>query len=162
MYIDYRELNKLQGYKFYSKFYLRSGYHQLRIQEEDIQKTAFGSRYSHYEFVVLPLGLTNAPTVFMDLLNRVCKPYLDKLVLVFTDNTLIYSQVEVEHGQHLRIILEFLRRQKLYTQLSKCEFWITEVHFLGHVIRSKGIHVVPSNIKATKNWEAPTRLTDVH
>ncbi|KAJ0575595.1 putative nucleotidyltransferase, Ribonuclease H [Helianthus annuus] len=134
MCIDYRELNKLtiknryplpriddlfdqlQGSSYYSKIDLRSGYHQLRIQEESVPKTAFRTRYGHYEFLVMPFGLTNAPAVFMDLMNRVCKPYLDKFVIVFIDDILIYSRTKEEHEQHLRTILELLKKEKLYAK----------------------------------------------
>ena len=179
MCIDYRELNKLtiknryplpriddlfdqlQGASYFSKIDLRSGYHQLRVQEEDIPKTAFRTRYGHYEFVVMPFGLTNAPAVFMDLMNRVCRPYLDKFVIVFIDDILIYSRSEEEHRQHLRLILETLRAEKLYAKFSKCEFWIREVNFLGHVVSEKGIHVDPSKIKAIENWSAPTTPIEI-
>ncbi|GKC62553.1 putative reverse transcriptase domain-containing protein, partial [Tanacetum coccineum] len=144
MCIDYRELNKLtiknryplpriddlfdqlQGSSVYSKIDLRSGYHQLRVRDEDIPKTAFRTRYGHYEFQVMPFGLTNAPAVFMDLMNRVCKPYLDKFVIVFIDDILIYSQ---EHAEHLRIILEFHKKEDMYAKFSKCDFWINIVQF---------------------------------
>lgn len=179
MCIDYRELNKLtiknryplpriddlfdqlQGSCFYSKIDLRSGYHQLKVLEADVPKTAFRTRYGHYEFLVMPFGLTNAPAVFMDLMNRVCKPYLDKFVIVFIDDILIYSRTKKEHGQHLRLVLELLRKEKLYAKLSKCEFWINEVHFLGHVVSDKGIHVDPAKIEAIKDWEAPTTPTEI-
>ncbi|GKA55498.1 putative reverse transcriptase domain-containing protein [Tanacetum coccineum] len=142
MCIDYRELNKLtvknryplpriddlfdqlQGSSVYSKIDLRSGYHQLRVRKEDIPKTAFRTRYGHYEFQVMPFGLTNAPAVFMDLMNRVCKPYLDKFVIVFIDDILIYSKNKKEHEEHLKAILELLRKEELYAKFSKCEFWI--------------------------------------
>ncbi|GJW81009.1 retrotransposon protein, putative, ty3-gypsy subclass [Tanacetum coccineum] len=142
MYIDYRELNKLivknhyplpriddlfdqlQGSSVYSKIDLRSGYHQLRVREEDIPKMAFRTRYSHYEFQVMPFGLINAPAVFMDLMNRVCKPYLDKFVIVFIDDILIYSKNKKEHEEHLKIILELLKNEELYAKFSKCEFSI--------------------------------------
>ncbi|GJQ91971.1 putative reverse transcriptase domain-containing protein [Tanacetum coccineum] len=141
MCIDYRELNKLtvknryplpriddlfdqlQGSSIYSKIDLRSGYHQLRVREQDVPKTAFRTRYGHYEFQVMPFGLTNAPAVFMDLMNRVCKPYLDKFVIVFIDDILIYSKDEREHEEHLKTILELLKEEKLYAKFSKCEFW---------------------------------------
>ncbi|KAI3754801.1 hypothetical protein L1987_54592 [Smallanthus sonchifolius] len=144
MSIDYRELNKLtiknryplpriddlfdqlQGSTCFSKIDLRSGYHQLRVLDEDIPKTAFRSRCGHYEFMVMPFGLTNAPVVFMDLMNRVCKPYLDKFVIVFIDDILIYSKTKAEHEQHLRLILELLKKEQLYAKLSKCEFWLKE------------------------------------
>ncbi|KAJ0623757.1 putative nucleotidyltransferase, Ribonuclease H [Helianthus annuus] len=179
MCIDYRELNKLtvknryplpriddlfdqlQGSSFYSKIDLRSGYHQLRIQEESIPKTAFRTRYGHYEFLVMAFGLTNAPAVFMDLINRVCKPYLDKFVIVFIDDILIYSKTKEEHEQHLRDILELLKKEKLYAKFSKCEFWLREVQFLGHVVNGNVIHVDPTKIEAIKNWESPNTPTEI-
>ncbi|GJV98588.1 hypothetical protein Tco_1553840 [Tanacetum coccineum] len=179
MCIDYRELNKLtiknrypllriedlfdqlQGSSVYSKINLRSGYHQLRVREEDIPKTAFRTRYKHYEFQVMPLGLTNAHAVFLDLMNRVCKPYLDKFVIVFIDYILIYSRNEKEHANHLRIILELLREEKLYAKFSKCDFWIHIVKFLGHLIDSQGLHVDPAKIKAVMNWTSPITPTEV-
>ncbi|KAD5961162.1 hypothetical protein E3N88_12635 [Mikania micrantha] len=179
MCIDYRELNKvtiknryplpriddlfdqLQGSRHFSKIDLRSGYHQLRIHEDDIPKTAFRTRYGHYEFLVMPFGLTNAPAVFMDLMNRVCKPYLDKFVIVFIDDILIYSQNEEDHKQHLKLVLQLLAKEKLYAKFSKCEFWLKEVHFLGHVVNDRGIQVDPSKIEAVKKWEAPTTPTEI-
>ncbi|GKB73722.1 putative reverse transcriptase domain-containing protein [Tanacetum coccineum] len=132
----------------YSKIDLRSGYHQLRVKDEDIPKTAFRTRYRHYKFQVMPFGLTNAPAVFMDLMNRVCKPYLDKFMIVFIDDILIYSRNKEEHADHLRIILELLKKEKLYAKFSKCDIWISIVQFLWHVIDSKGIHVDPAKIEA--------------
>ncbi|GJR77771.1 putative reverse transcriptase domain-containing protein [Tanacetum coccineum] len=136
MCIGYRELNRiddlfnqLQGSSVYSKIDLRSGYHQLRVRNEDIPKTDFRTRYGHYKFQVMPFGLTNAPAVFMDLMNRVCKPYLDKSVRVFIDDILIYSRNKEEHANHLRIILELLRNEELYPKFSKCDFWISTVQF---------------------------------
>ncbi|KAD4586096.1 hypothetical protein E3N88_23697 [Mikania micrantha] len=179
MCIDYRELNKvtiknryplpriddlfdqLQGSSYYSKIDLRSGYHQLRIQENDIPKTAFRTRYGHYEFLVMPFGLTNTPAVFMDLMNRVCKPYLDKFMIVFIDDILIYSKNQEEHAEHLRLVLELLKKEQLYAKFSKCDFWIREVQFLGHVVNEQGIHVDPAKIEAIKNWEAPKTSTEV-
>ncbi|GJU77814.1 putative reverse transcriptase domain-containing protein [Tanacetum coccineum] len=151
----------LQGSSVYSKIDLRSGYHQLRIREEDIPITAFRTRYGHYEFQVMPFGLTNAPAVFMDLMNRVCKPYLDKFVIVFIDDILIYSKNKEEHGEHLKTILNLLRSEKLYAKFSKCDFWLDSVQFLGHVIDSSGVHVDPAKIEAIKNWAAPTTPTEV-
>ncbi|GKB83273.1 putative reverse transcriptase domain-containing protein [Tanacetum coccineum] len=171
MCINYRELNKLtiknryplpriddlfdqlQGLSIYSKIDLRSGYHQLRVRDEDIPKTAFRTRYKHYEFQVMPFGLSNAPAIFIDLMNHVCKPYLDKFVIVFIDDILIYSNKE-EHANHLRIILELLKKEKLYAKFSKCDFWIHIVQFLGHLIDSQGLHVDPAKIEA-KLCEAP-------
>ncbi|GJT47642.1 putative reverse transcriptase domain-containing protein [Tanacetum coccineum] len=179
MCIDYRELNKLtvknryplpriddlfdqlQGSSVYSKIDLRSGYHQLRVREEDIPKTAFRTRYGHYEFQVMPFGLTNAPAVFMDLMNRVCKPYLDKFVIVFIDDILIYSKNKKEHEEHLKLILELLKKEELYAKFSKCEFWIPKVQFLGHVIDSEGIHVDPAKIESIKDWTSPKSPTEI-
>ncbi|GJY87570.1 putative reverse transcriptase domain-containing protein [Tanacetum coccineum] len=144
MCIDYHELNKLtvknryplpriddlfdqlQGSSVYSKIDLRSGYHQLRVRDEDIPKTAFRTRYGHYEFQVMPFGLTNAPAVFMDLMNRVCRPYLDKFMIVFIDDILIYSKTKEEHDAHLRLILELLKKEELYAKFSKCDFWLSK------------------------------------
>ncbi|GJR34165.1 putative reverse transcriptase domain-containing protein [Tanacetum coccineum] len=179
MCIDYRELNKLtvknryplpriddlfdqlQGSSVYSKIDLRSGYHQLRVREEDIPITAFRTRYGHYEFQVMPFGLTNAPAVFMDLMNRVCKPYLDKFVIVFIDDILIYSKTKGEHSEHLKIILDLLKKEKLYAKFSKCDFWLESVQFLGHVINREGVHVDSAKIKAIKNWPVPTLPTEL-
>ncbi|GJR14518.1 putative reverse transcriptase domain-containing protein [Tanacetum coccineum] len=179
MCIDYRELNKLtvknryplpriddlfdqlQGSSVYSKIDLRSGYHQLRVREEDISKTAFRTRYGHYEFQVMPFGLTNAPAVFMDLMNRVCKPYLDKFVIVFIDDILIYSKNKKSARGNLKIILELLKKEELYAKFSKCEFWIPKVQFLGHVIDNKGIHVDPAKIESVKDWASPKTPTEI-
>ncbi|GJW33263.1 putative reverse transcriptase domain-containing protein [Tanacetum coccineum] len=179
MCIDYRELNKLtvknryplpriddlidqlQGSSVYPKIDLRSGYHQLRVREEDIPKMAFKTWYGHYEFQVMPFGLTNASAVFMDLINRVCKPYLDKFVIVFIDDILIYSKNKKEHEEHLKAILELLKKEELYAKFSKCEFWIPKVQFLGHVIDSQGIHMDPAKIESIKDWASPKTLTEL-
>nr|GEZ07594.1 putative reverse transcriptase domain-containing protein [Tanacetum cinerariifolium] len=144
----------------YSKIDLRTGYHQLRIREEDIPITAFRTRYGHYEFRVMPFGLTNAPPVFMDLMNRVCTPYLDKFVIVFIDDILIYSKDKEEHEKHLKTILKLLKREQLYVKFSKCDFWLESVQFLGHVIDSEGVHVDPAKITAIKNWATSTTPTE--
>ena len=115
----------------FSKIDLRSGYHQLKIKPEDIAKIAFRTRYGHYEFLVMAFGLTNALAAFMDLMNRVFKKYLDKFVIEFIDDILIYSKTEEEQATHLRIALETLRKEKLYAKFSKCEFWLKEVQFLS-------------------------------
>nr|GEZ88530.1 putative reverse transcriptase domain-containing protein [Tanacetum cinerariifolium] len=154
--------DQLQGSSIYLKIDLRSGYHQLRVRDEDIPKTAFKTRYGHHEFQVMPFGLTNAPVVFMDLMNRVCKLYLDKFVIVFIDDIFIYSCNKEEHANHLRIILELLIKEKLYVKFSKCDFWIRTVQFLGHLIDSQGLHVDPAKIKAVKNWASPTTPTEIH
>ncbi|GKE43801.1 putative reverse transcriptase domain-containing protein [Tanacetum coccineum] len=179
MCIDYRELNKLTIKNRYplpriddlfdqlqcpccfSKIDLRSGYHQLRVREEDIPKTAFRTRYRHFEFIVMPFGLTNAPSIFMDLMNRVCKPYLDKFEIVFIDDILIYSKSEEEHEVHLKTILDLLKKEKLYAKFSKCEFWLQEVQFLGHVVNRDGIHVDPSKVESIKNWKTPESSTEI-
>nr|GEZ16385.1 putative reverse transcriptase domain-containing protein [Tanacetum cinerariifolium] len=135
----------LQGFSVYSKIDLRSGYHQLLIREEDIPITSFITRYGHYEFQVMPFGLTNAPAVFMDLMNRVCKPYLEKFVIVFIDDIWIYSKNKEKHGEHLRTILNLLRSEKLYAKFTKCDFWLNSVQFHGHVIDSNGVYVDPKN-----------------
>ncbi|GJS18256.1 hypothetical protein Tco_0412728 [Tanacetum coccineum] len=145
----------------YSKIDLRSGYHQLRVRDEDIPKMAFRTRYGHYEFQVMPFGLTNAPAVFMDLMNRVCRPYLDKFVIVFIDDILIYSKTKEEHDVHLRLILELLKKEELYAKFSKCDFWLSKVQFLGHVIDSEGIHVDPAKIESIKDWESPKTPTEI-
>nr|GEY06706.1 hypothetical protein [Tanacetum cinerariifolium] len=147
--------------RVYSKIDLRSGYHQLRLREEDILKTAFRTRYGHYEFQVMPFGLTNAPAVFMDLMNRVCKPYLNRFVIVFIDDILIYSKNIKEHEGHLKLILKLLKEEELYAKFSKCEFWLSKVQFLGHVIDSEGIHVDPAKVKAIKDWESPKTPTEI-
>ncbi|GJU61385.1 reverse transcriptase domain-containing protein [Tanacetum coccineum] len=151
----------LQGAYYFSNIYLRSGYHQLRVHKDDIPKTAFQKRYGHFEFTAMSFGLTNAPVVFIDLMNRVCKPYLDKFVIVFIDDILIYSKTKEEHKVHLKLVLELLRKEKLYANFSKCEFWLQEVHFLRHVVNQSGIHVDPSKIEAMKNWKAPTMPSKV-
>ncbi|GJW35159.1 putative reverse transcriptase domain-containing protein [Tanacetum coccineum] len=159
MCIDYRELNKLtiknhyplpriddlfnqlQGSSVYSKIDLRSGYHQLRVRDKDIPKTAFRTRYRHYDFQVMLFGLTNAAAVFMDLMNHVCKPYLDKFVIVFIDDILIYSRNKEEHANHLRIILELLKKEKLHA--------------------NQGLHVDPTKIEVIKNLTSPTTPTEI-
>ncbi|KAJ9542719.1 hypothetical protein OSB04_029225 [Centaurea solstitialis] len=179
MCIDYRELNKvtiknryplpriddlfdqLQGAAWFSKIDLRSGYHQLRVKEADVSKTAFRTRYGHFEFLVMPFGLTNAPTAFMDLMNRVCRPMLDKSVIVFIDDILIYSKTKEEHVTHLREVLEVLRREQLYAKFSKCAFWLQEVQFLGHIVNREGIKVDPSKIEAVMSWEVPKTPSEI-
>ncbi|GJV73422.1 putative reverse transcriptase domain-containing protein [Tanacetum coccineum] len=147
--------HQLQGSNVYSKIDLRSGYHQLQVREEDIPKTTFRTRYGHYEFQVMPLGLTNAPVVFINLMNRVCKPYLDKFVIVFIDDILIYSKNKKEHEEHLKAFLELLKKEELYAKFSKCKFWIPKVQYLDHVIDSQGIHVDPAKIESIKDWASP-------
>nr|GEX68334.1 putative reverse transcriptase domain-containing protein [Tanacetum cinerariifolium] len=179
MCIDYHELNKLtmknrypllriddlfnqlQGSRVYSKIDLRSSYHQLRVWEEDIAKTAFRTSYGHYEFQVMPFGLTNAPAVFMDLMNRVCKLYLDRFVIVFIDDILINSKNRKEHERHLKLILKLLKEEELYAKFSKCKFWLSKVQFLGHVVDSEGIHVDHAKIEAIKDWDLRKTPTEI-
>ncbi|GJS81546.1 putative nucleotidyltransferase, ribonuclease H [Tanacetum coccineum] len=177
--IDYHELNRItirnryplpriddlfdqaQGAKYFSKIDLRSGYHQHHVKEQDISKTAFRTRYGHYEFLVMPFGLTNAPAVFMDLMNRIFYEYLDKFIIVFIDDILVYSKSEEEYEQHLRIVLEILRHKKLYAKFSKCEFWLQQVTFLGHIVSVDGITMDPSKVEAITKWPRPTTVTEL-
>ena len=177
--IDYKQLNRvtirnqypltridelfdqLQGSRVYSKIDLRSGYHQLRVQESDVPKTAFRTRYGHYEFLVMPFGLTNALAAFMDLMNWVFQPYLDRFVIVFIDDILLYSGSLEEHSEHLRIVLQTLRERQLYAKLSKCQFWLDKVAFLGHVISVEGVSVDPKKIEAVVNWKPPKNVSEV-
>jgi len=179
MCVDYRQLNKmtiknkyplprindlmdqLHGSSVFSKIDLRSGYHQILVKADDVQKTAFRSRYGHYEYVVMPFGVTNAPAVFMDYMNRIFRPFLDKFVVVFIDDILIYSRTQEEHAEHLRLVLGVLREKQLYAKLSKCEFWMDEVQFLGHVISAQGIAVDPTKVEAVVKWESPKSATEI-
>ncbi|CAA0839164.1 Uncharacterized mitochondrial protein AtMg00860, partial [Striga hermonthica] len=149
------------GASVFSKIDLRSGYHQLKIRESDISKTAFRTHYGYYEFVVMPFGLSNAPAIFMDLMNRVFHPFLDQFVIVFIDDILVYSRDVDQHKEHLRNLLETLRREKLYAKFSKCEFWLQRVAFLGHIVTARGIEVDPSKIEAVSKWDTPRSAADV-
>ena len=153
--------DQLRGASVFSKIDLRSGYYQLRVKEVDVPKTAFRTRYGHYEFLVMPFGLTNAPTAFTDLMNRVFSPYLDQLVVVFIDDILVYSKDAQKHEHHLRIVLQTLRENQLFTKLSKCEFWLKEVSFLGHIVFAEGIRVDPVKIEAVVNWKSPRNVNKV-
>ncbi|XP_029151508.1 uncharacterized protein [Arachis hypogaea] len=177
--VDYRQFNKvtirnkyplpriddlfdqLQGASCFSKIDLRSRYYQLKIKGEDIPKTAFQTRYGHYEFLMMPFGLTNAPAAFMDLMNRVFKPFLDHFVIVFIDDILVYSKSEEEHEHHLRVVLQTLRNHKLYVKFSKCEFWLDQVAFLGHVVSKDGIKVDPKKVEAIQQWPRPTLVKEI-
>nr|GFB84622.1 putative reverse transcriptase domain-containing protein [Tanacetum cinerariifolium] len=134
---------------------LRSGYHQLRVRDEDIPKIGIRTGYGHYEFQVVPFGLINALAVFMDLMNRVCKPFSDKFIIVFIDDILIYLRKKVEHEGHLKQILESLKKEELYTKFLKCEFWLSKVQFLNHVIDREGFHVDSANIESIRDWASP-------
>ena len=153
--------DQLKGAGVFSKIDLRSGYYQLRVKDEDVPKTAFRTRYGHYEFLVMPFGLTNAPEAFMDLMNRVFRPYVDQFVVVFIDDILVYSKDAQEQEQHLRIVLETLREKKLYAKLSKCDFWLKKVSFLGHIVSAEGIRVDSAKIEAVVNWKSPQNVTEV-
>lgn len=177
--MDYRQLNKvivrnkyplpriddlydqLQGVQCFSKIDLRSGYHQLKIRGEDVPKTTFRTRYGHYEFLVMSFGLTNAPAAFMDLMNRVFKQFLDKFVIVFIDDILVYSKSPNDHEQHLRIVLQRMREEQLYAKFSKCEFWLKQVAFLGHIVSKEGISVDPSKVEAVQKWPCPSTVTEI-
>ena len=176
MCVDYRTLNavtiknkyplpridilfdQLVKAKVFSKIDLRSGYHQIKIRPEDVPKTSFSTWYGLYEYLVMSFGLTNAPTYFMYLMILVFMPELDKFMVVFIDDILIYSENEVEH---LRIILSRLREHKLYAKFSKCEFWLKKVPFLGHISSKDGISIDPSKVQEVIDWEAPTSVHEV-
>nr|GEV34797.1 putative reverse transcriptase domain-containing protein [Tanacetum cinerariifolium] len=146
--------DQLQGSRYFSKIDLRSDYHKLRVDEVDIPKTTFRTWYGHLEFTVMPFKLTNAPTIFMDLMNWVCKPYLDKFIIVFINDILIYSKSNEDHEVYLKLVLELLKKEKLFSKFFKCEFWLQEVHFLKHVVNNNGIHVDLGMIEAVMNWKA--------
>jgi hypothetical protein len=153
--------DQLTGARVFSKIDLRTGYHQLKIRATDIPKTAFTTQYGLYEYTVMSFGLTNAPAYFMNLMNKVFMEFLDKFVVVFIDDILVYSKFEEEHATHLRLILETLREHQLYAKFSKCEFWLKEVGFLGHVLSAGGVFVDPKKITSVMEWEAPTTQTEV-
>jgi hypothetical protein len=177
--IDYRPLNavtikdkyplpridvlfdQLVGAKVFSKIDLRSGYHQLKIRASDIPKTAFSTRYGLYEYLVMSFGLTNAPAYFMYLMNSVFMPELDKFIVVFIDDILVYSKSEEEHAGHLHIVLQRLREHRLYAKLSKCDFWLKEIKFLGHTISQAGIVVDPDKVQEVMNWKPPTIVRQI-
>ena len=139
----------------FSDIDLRSGYHQILVKPEDMQKTAFWSRYGHYKYVVMSFRVANTPTIFMDYMNRIFRPYLDQFIVVFIDDILIYSKSWEEHVEHLRVVLEVLREHRLCGKLSKCEFWMNEVQFLGHAISAQGIAVDLAKIEIVVKWERP-------
>ena len=145
----------------YFKIDLCTGYHQLRVREADIPKTAFLTWYGHFEFIVITFRLTNSPTVFMDLMHKVFQPYLDQFVVVFVDDILVYSKSEKEHEDHLRIVLQALREHRLYTKFNKCKFWLSEVRFLGHVISASSVSVDPKKVEAVMSWERPRSVFEI-
>ena len=176
---DYRQLNKmtvknkyplpriddlfdqLKGASVFSKIDLRSGYHQLTIKYTDVHKKAFRTRYGHYEFLIMKFGVTNAPTTFMDLMNHFFRPYLDQFVVVFIDDILVYSKDWENHDTHLRVVLETLRKERLYAKLSKCEFWLREVSFLRHIISEEGIQVDPKKVEVIIEWKPLRNVIEV-
>jgi hypothetical protein len=153
--------DQMKGASVFSKIDLRSGYHQLKIWESDIPKTTFRTQYGLYEYTVMSFGLTNAPGYFMYLMNKVFMEYLDKFVVVFIDDILIFSKTEEEHEKHLRLVLEKLRSNQLYAKFGKCEFWLTEVAFLGYVISDGGVLVDPSKVKDVLNWMPPMDVLEI-
>jgi hypothetical protein len=177
--IDYRQLNKttinnkyplpriddlfdqLGGSSIFSKIDLRIGYHQVWIKDEDIHKTTFRMRYGHYEFLVVPFWLTNAPATFMCLMNNVLNKFLDKIVLEFIDDILIYSKNREEHEEHIRLVLQVLREHHLYTKFSKCNFFQKQVHYLGHVISKEGVVVDPDTIRSIMEWTTPKDVSNI-
>jgi hypothetical protein len=179
MCVDYRALNEvtiknkyplpridilfdqLTGARVFSKIDLRSGYHQIRIRPKDIPKTAFTTRYGLFEYLVMSFGLKNTPAHFTYLMNSVFMPELDKFVVVFIDDILIYSNNEEEHAKHLRIVLTHLREHQLYAKFSICAFWLEEIQFLGHVLSVKGIVVDPNKVQNILEWKLPTTVHQV-
>jgi hypothetical protein len=153
--------DQMKGASVFSKIDLRSGYHQLKIRELDIPKTAFHTRYELYEYTMMSFGLSNAPADFMYLMNKVFMEYLDKYLVVFIDDILIFSKMEEEYEKHRRLVLEKLRSKKLYAKFRKCEFWLTEVAFLGHVISTEGVSVDPGKVNDVINWMPPTTASEI-
>jgi hypothetical protein len=180
LYVDYRALNEvtsknkyplpriddlfdqLHGACVFSNIDLRSGYHQLKIRECDILKTTFVSRYGLYEYMVMSFGLTNALAYFIYPMNKVFMEYLDKFVMVFIDDILVYSRSEEENEEHLYFFLQKLRDHRLYAKLSRCEFWLKQVAFLGHVISKGGIFVDPSKVQDVLGWNSCMSVSDIH
>ncbi|KAG8489285.1 hypothetical protein CXB51_017332 [Gossypium anomalum] len=152
--------DQLKRAAVFSKIDLILEYYQLQVKDSDILKTAFRMRYGHYEFLVMTFGLTNAPAIFMDLMNRIFRPYLDQFFFVFIDDILIYSRDESEHAEHLRIVLQTLRDKQLYAKFSKCELWLREVGFLGHIVSVSSIRVDPSKISAILDWKPPRNVSE--
>jgi hypothetical protein len=147
--------------KIFSKIDLGSGYHQVRIKDEDIKKTTLRTRYGHYKFTVVPFGLSNAPIVLMCLMNGVFREYLDKFIIVFLDDILVYSKSKEENEKHLRMVLQVLRENQLYAKLRKCSFYQKQIHYLGHIITKDGIAVDPEKIEAIREWSVLKNVTKV-
>jgi hypothetical protein len=153
--------DQMRGARVFSKIELRPSYHQMKIRPSDIPKTILSTRYGLYEFTVMSFGLTNAPAYFINLMNKVFMEYLDRFVVVFIDDILIYSKNESDHEQHLRLVLQKLRDNQLYAKFNKCEFWIDKVPFLGHIISNGGIAVDPAKVKEIMEWRVPTTVTEI-
>jgi hypothetical protein len=151
----------MRGARVFSKIDLRSGYHQMKIRPSNIPKTTFSTRYGLYEFTVMSFGLTNAPAYFMNLMNKVFMEYLDRFIVVFIDNILIYSKDDSDHEEHLRMVLQKLRDNQLYAKFSKCEFWIDKVPFLGHIISNGGVSVDPAKVREIVAWKIPSTVTEI-
>jgi hypothetical protein len=154
--------DQMKGASIFSKIDLRSCYHQLTMWESDIPKAAFCTRYGLYEYTVISFRLTNAPTYFMYLMNKVFMEYLDKFVVVFIDDILVYSKREEEHVEHLRMVLEKLRANRLYAKFSKCEFWLTQVALLGHVISARVVLIDSGKVREVLSWMPPTNVSKIH
>ena len=177
--VDYMQLNKmtmknkfslpriddlfdqLKGESIFLKIDLRSVYHQLRIKDEDVHKMTFKTRYGLYEFLVMSFGLINALETFMDLMNRIFRPYVDQFVMVFINDILVYSKDREDHDTHLRVVLETLRKEQLYAKLSICEFWLRKVSFLGHIVSEEGIGLDPKKIEVIIEWKPLRNVTEV-
>jgi hypothetical protein len=154
-------MDELRQAKFFGKIDLRSGYHQTKIRPEDIHKTTFVTRYRQYEYTIVSFGLTNAPVYFMNMMNKVFMDELEKCIVVFIDDILVFSKTAEEHEEHLRIVLGKLKQHQLYAKFSKYEFWMEEVAFLGHVLSAEGVAIDPSKIEAVSKWQSPKSMTEI-